>query len=126
MNKSFLVFVMMLIPATGNAFEFSDNFKNLIDGAFKATTYQERVSQLQRAIAEGSDEEVFLIPPLIFPSNILKNSKRDGRCLSEINSFMLKFKVGLDTGYDQYMQANSELYRLSLNQLIDCVHTAYK
>ena len=126
MKKIFLVFLVMLIPTTSFAFEFSDNFKTLVDGAFKAATYQERISQLQRAIAEGSDEEVFLIPPLIFPSNILKNSKRDGRCLSQINSFMLKFKAGLDSGYDQYMQTNSVQYRLSLNQLINCVHSAYK
>ena len=126
MKKMILVFLVMLISQASYGFEFSDKFKSLVDGAFKATTYQARISQLQLAITEGSDEEVFLIPPLIFPSNVLKKSKQDGLCKSEIDLFMLKFKAGLDTGYDQYMATNSEPYRLSLNQLIDCIHTAYK
>ena len=126
MKKIFLVFLVMLIPTTSFAFEFSDNFKTLVDGAFKAATSQERINQLQLAISEGSNEEVFLIPPLIFPGNILKKSQQNRRCLSEIDSFMSKFKAGLDVGYDQYMEVNSQQYRLSLNQLIDCVHSAYQ
>jgi hypothetical protein len=123
---------LLLVPAAHAAPPysemFSSAFKASIDRAMREPGSHGRTSLLIKALRQGSDNEVFYVFPLLFPSRVIKGAQRAHVCVAEITASLANIKAYMASSSadrKEFPKVHAKGIRTDTENLIKCLDQYY-